>query len=70
MEEKVQDYPDLVKVDKAFIVNVNEQKYRAALLRKQTNKKLGTLEERVAGLEANIQTILDILQGKNSTETT
>lgn len=64
MEEKIKDDPDLIKIDKAFVVNINEQKYRTALSRAVTNKKLGTLEERVAGLETNIQTILDILQGR------
>lgn len=64
MEEKVQNYPDLVKVNKAFVINVNEEKYRSALLRKKTHKQLGTLEDRVASLETNIQLILDILQGK------
>ena len=64
MEEKVQNYPDLVKVNKSFVINVNEEKYRSALLRKKTHKQLGTLEDRVASLETNIQLILDILQGK------
>ena len=69
MEEKVQDYPDLVKVNKSYVVNVNEDKYRSALLRKKTQKQLGTLEERVSNLETNIQLILDILQGKTQTPT-
>ena len=69
MEEKVKDYPDLVKVNKSYVVNVNEEKYRTALLRKKTHKQLGTLEERVANLEINIQLILDILQGKTTSPT-
>lgn len=66
MEEKVENYSDLVKVDKAYVVNVNEEKYRTALLRKKTGKQLGSLEERVANVEANIKLILDILQGNNT----
>ena len=69
MEERVRDYPDLVKVNKAFVVNVNEEKYRTALLRNKTHKQLGTLEERVSNLETNIQLILDILQGKTTSPT-
>lgn len=70
MEEKVENYPDLVKVDKSYVVNVNEEMYRRAVLRRKTNKQLGTLDERVTSLENKIQQILDILQGKatNTTE--
>lgn len=64
MEEKIENYPDLVKVDRSYIINVNDDHYRKALLRKKTNKQLGTLDERVTNLEKNIQLILDILQGK------
>lgn len=70
MEEKVENYPDLVKVNKSYVVNVNEEMYRRAVLRRKTNKQLGTLDERVTSLESKIQQILDILQGKatNTTE--
>lgn len=63
-EEKIENYPDLVKVNKSYIVNINEEKYRSSLLRKKTSKQLGTLEERVTNVESNIQLILEILQGK------
>ena len=66
MLEKVENFPDLMKVDKSYVVNVNEERYRTALLRKKTDKQLGTLEGRVANLETNIQLILDILQGKSN----
>lgn len=61
---KVESYPDLIKVNKSYVINVNEEKYRTALLRKKTSKQLGTLEDRVANLETNINLILEILQGK------
>lgn len=67
--EKVESYPDYVKVNKSYVINVNEEKYRTALLRKKTSKHLGTLEERVTNLETNIQLILDILQGQIKTST-
>jgi len=64
MEEKIENYPDLIKVDKSYVVNINEELYHKALLRKKTGKQINTLEERVSKLENNIQLILDILQGK------
>lgn len=70
MEEKVENYPNLVKVDKSYVINVDEEKYRTALLRKKTGKQLGSLEERVGRLEDNIQQILDILKGQQNKQTT
>jgi hypothetical protein len=64
IQEKVENYPDLIKVDKAYVVNVSEDQYRVALARRKASKQLGSLEERVGNLEHNIQLILDILQSK------
>lgn len=64
--EKVENYPNLVKVDKTYVINVDESNYRAALLRKKTGKQLGSLDERVSRLESNIHLILDLLQNKQS----
>lgn len=69
MEEKIENYPSLVKVDKSYVISVDEERYRAALLRKKTGKQLGSLEERVGRLENNIQLILDILRGQNNQPT-
>jgi hypothetical protein len=67
--EKVENYPNLLKINKSYVVNVDEEKYRIALLRKKTGKQLGSLEERVGRLEDNIQLILDILRGQNNQST-
>ena len=67
--EKVENYPNLVKVDKSYVINVDEDKYRTALLRKKTGKQLGSLEERVGRLEDNIQLILNLLRGQNNQST-
>ncbi len=67
--EKVENYPNLLKINKSYVVNVDEEKYRIALLRKKTGKQLGSLEERVGRLEDNIQLILDILRGQNHQST-
>lgn len=64
MNEKIADNPDLIKVSKAFVVNTNDDQYNAALLRRKTHKRLGTLEERVSNLEDMLQRVLDILQPK------
>ena len=67
--EKVENYPNLLKINKSYVVNVDEGKYRTALLRKKTGKQLGSLEERVGRLEDNIQLILDLLRGQNNQST-
>jgi len=59
--EKVETYPDLVKVDKAFVINTNDNLYTAALSRKINAKKLGSIEERVAQIEISQQEIRDSL---------
>lgn len=64
MNERIADNPDLIKVSKAFVVNTNDDQYKAALLRRKTHKRLGTLEERVSNLEDMLQRVLDILQPK------
>ncbi len=67
--EKIENYPNLVKVDKSYVINVDEDRYRTALLRKKTGKQLGSLEDRVGRLENNIQLILDLLRGQNNQPT-
>ena len=64
MQEKVESYPDLLKINNSFVINTNEEKYRTALLRKRTSKQLSSLEDRMVNLEENMQLILNILQGK------
>lgn len=65
MNEKILDNPDLLKVNKAFVINTNTDQYNAALLRRKTHKRFGTLEERVANLEDMLQKILDTLHLKD-----
>jgi hypothetical protein len=65
LNEKVEDYPDLMKIDKSYVVNVNEDKYRTSLARRKAAKQLGSIEDRVCNLENKIQLILDILQGNS-----
>lgn len=66
MNERITDNPDLVKVNKAFIINTNDDQYNSALLRRKTQKRFGTLEERVSNLEDMLQRVLDILQPKET----
>ncbi len=65
MQEKIAEHPDLMKVNKAFVINTNDDQYNAALLRRKTHKRFGTLEERVSNLEDMLQRVLDILQPKD-----
>lgn len=61
MREKVRDYKDLVKVDRAFVVNSNETEYRKALARIQQQKKLKGMDARLTSLEEKLDKILLIL---------
>jgi hypothetical protein len=64
MKERVKDYPDYVKIDKTYVVNVNQQKYRDALKRKNAEKKYEFLENRINSLEEKLIKILDLLENK------
>jgi hypothetical protein len=66
MNERISDQPDLVKVNKSYVVNTNDDQYNAALLRRKTHKRFGTLEERVSNLEDMLQRVLNILQPKET----
>lgn len=61
MKEKVRDYPGLVKVDKAFVVNSNESEYRKALARITEQKKMSGMDARLTSLEDKLNRILTIL---------
>ncbi len=58
MEEKVIDHPDLLKVNKSYIINTNEKQYQAALARRQRNEKIAELDTRLTALEYDIKTII------------
>lgn len=62
MEQKIKEYPDLRKVDKAYIVNVNQQQYNAARARVKTSRRFGEMEQRLTAIEQSLSTILTILQ--------
>lgn len=62
MDQKVENYPDLVKVENSYVVNVNDEQYMAALARKKAGKRIGNLEERVCSVEDKLDAILALLQ--------
>jgi len=61
MKEKVRDYPGLVKVDRAFVVNTNDTEYRKALARNKQQKKLEGMDARLTSLEGKLDQILSLL---------
>lgn len=61
MKEKVRDYPGLVKVDRAFVVNSNEAEYHKALARITHQKKIAGMDSRLTSLEDKLDRILSIL---------
>jgi hypothetical protein len=64
MKEKVREYPDLVKMDRAYVVNSNDSEYHKALARIRNAKKLEGMDARLASLEDKMSSILDLLQRK------
>ena len=63
-EEKVKDYPELVKVDKTYIINTDDNAYRAAKNRQRLGRQMKDFELRIAKLESGIDQILKILTEK------
>lgn len=62
---KVQDYPDLRKDERGFVVNANQTEYQNALKRQKKLKDDEMLYKRVAGLEENMNEILSLLRSLN-----
>lgn len=58
IEEKVKNYPDLVKVDKAFFVNSDKSAYAKALVRKKQKNHIHNLESRINSIEAKLDAII------------
>jgi hypothetical protein len=63
-EEVVKDNRDYVRVDGSFIVNRNDNDYRAALLRRKTSNRIETIEKRVESLEYKLDQIIKLLSEK------
>ena len=68
LQEKVKDHPDLVKVNKAFVINTNEAEYQRALARRkelneqlQSRNRLNELEKKVNNIDTLLNKILDKL---------
>lgn len=49
---RIKDFPNLVKKDNAYIVNVDERSYQVARSRKRKAKKLDDMEKRITSLES------------------
>lgn len=66
MREKVKSYKDLEKIDRAFVINTNDEQYNAAKTRWNERNRLNNLESRLNLIERDISRILDILtRGSN-----
>lgn len=66
MEQKIEDYPDLRKVDKSYVVNVNQQQYNAARARVKTSRRFNEMEQRLTTIEQSLSTIITILQNRGN----
>ena len=68
IREKVKDHPDLVKVNKAFFINTNDNEYQRAIARRkelndhlQARNRLNELEKKVDNIDVLLNKILDKL---------
>lgn len=61
-QHKVKDYPGLMKVNGAFVVNNDKEAYRAAILRQKQAKENKNLKKRVDALESRLDEILNMLK--------
>ena len=66
MEQKIEDYPDLRKVDKSYVVNVNQQQYNAARARVKTSRRFNEMEQILTTIEQSLSTIITILQNRGN----
>lgn len=66
MKEKVREYPDLVKMDRSYVVNSNESEYHKALARIKNAKKLEGMDARLTSLEGKLDLILDLIRGSKA----
>lgn len=64
MEHKVEEYPDLLKIDKCFVVNTNRGEYLKALARKKREKEDKDLKIKVKELDDKMDLIIKLLQNK------
>lgn len=65
-QEKVENYPDLVRVDRGYLINTNDNLYRIARSRKQSNKKMKEMEDRLNDMDVKLNKILSLLQHKET----
>lgn len=61
-EEKVENYPDLIRINKTFFVNSDKNSYIRSLERKKQKNKITNLEERISSIESKLDGILKKLE--------
>lgn len=66
-EQIIIDNRDYVRVNGSFIVNRNEEEYRATLMRRKNTNRMQAIEERVSGLEQKLDSILNLLLQQRET---
>lgn len=62
MKESVKDHKNLVKVDKAYVINTDDAAYEAALKRQKKQREIESLTERMDNIESKMDLILTLLQ--------
>lgn len=67
MREYVEDRPNLVKVDRAYVINTDDDAYQAALIRRK-NATLAKLQEgRIQMLEQKIEALMSAFINRSTT---
>lgn len=66
MRQTVIDHKNLVRINGSFIVNEDDEGYRAALARRAASKKQQASEARIADLERKLEMLMQIVEDKNN----
>ncbi len=66
MEHKVEEYPDLRKVDQCFVVNTNRSEYVKALARQKKQREERELKQRVDKLDEKMDLIIQLLSNRGN----
>lgn len=61
--EKIKDNADFVKVDRTYIVNINQEEYENTILRRQRMKRMESMEKEMDEMKTQLKTLMEKLNG-------
>jgi hypothetical protein len=66
MRQTVINHKNLVRINESFIVNEDDDAYKAALARRAMAKKTSESEARIAELERKLEALMKFVEGNNN----